>query len=407
MQTIGYAGSARIAGQAGIRKAIICVAAVLVCWALQAVEFQVKNVEARQRFPWNGKVDIDFQIECDESSRDFVVNVQCFDNIGKTNLTVNTLKYHDTGIGVNEFTLRAGRHRITWDADADAPGQEFGNVSVAVLAKATNALDSDGYLIIDVSGGPSADSYPVTTCTGIPNGGWSDEYKTRKIALRRCPKGKSATGDYRLTQDFYAGVFEITQRQWELVMGTLPYVNSYEGNGDDYPVRGVSYEMIRGAGSGVQWPANSSVDSTSFIGKLRAKTGLNTLDLPTSAQWEHACRAGRTTKYNVGDDDNALAVAGWYSGNNNPNGAKRVGQKVANAWGIYDMHGNVWEWCLDWGYGNLSGTDPTGPETGWGRCTRGGCFYSDPSACESRRSGVQSPGDISSWGGFRLFRTIP
>ena len=125
------------------------------------------------------------------------------------------------------------------------------------------------------------------------------------------------------------------------------------------------------------------------MGKLRAKTELE-LDLPTEAQWEYACRAGTTSKYNNGGNSEAdLKTLGRYSGNRNDGRGgyseytTKVGSYSSNVWGLYDMHGNVWEWCLDW-YGDLSAsTDPVGPTSGSGRVLRGGCWDSFADRCTS------------------------
>ena len=131
----------------------------------------------------------------------------------------------------------------------------------------------------------------------------------------------------------------------------------------------VSYDAIRGGGNGAGWPASSAVDDSSFLGALRLKSGLGALDLPTEAQWEYACRAGTTTKYSYGDtaDGNYM----WYK-DNAMNQTHSVGTKPPNDWGLYDMHGNVIEWCLDWLWlGGLSGgVDPRGSSSGSDRARR-------------------------------------
>lgn len=145
------------------------------------------------------------------------------------------------------------------------------------------------------------------------------------------------------------------------------------------------------------WPSNSTVNTTFFMGKLRAKTGLLGFDLPTEAQWEYACRVGTTTALNSGFNliggagDPNMAVVGRYSHNGgssyvqdvNTSGATdKVGTYLANAWGLYDMHGNVREWCLDW-FGLQLGnrTDPKGSTSGTGRSVRGGGWYYDAKYC--------------------------
>lgn len=372
--------------------------------AVAATNFEVKNVEAHQRYPWNGKVDIDFLIESPDADAEFKVSLVCTDHVGNTNLTLRTIRYNDKGEAATAFVLKPGQHRLTWDADADVPNVKLPRISFAVLANQVREVDTAEYLVIDLSEGAEATSYPVTTRTGVPEGGWTDEYKSTKLVLRRCPAGADPLGRYTLTKDFYAGVFEVTEKQWELVMGENP--SSYK-RGDTYPVERVSYNDIRGEADGSNWPSSSAVDATSFLGKLRAKTGLPELDLPTEAQWEYTCRAGTTTTYNTGDSESALAQAGWYSGNSN-NQKHPVGEKVANAWGLYDLHGNVWEWCLDWYRGDLSGTDPVGAASGASRRYRGGSWYGGAGDASSDRfSSSSTPSARLGIFGFRLFRTVP
>ena len=371
--------------------------------AMATTTFEVKNVEAHQRWPWNGKVDIDFMIECSDPSASFRVNVECTDHDGNTNIVLRTLKYN--GQGAAAFTLAPGQHRIVWDGDVDVPNRQLANVSFAVFAKLVGEEDTAEYMVIDLSGGADATSYPVSYRTGGLSGGWTDEYKTTKLVLRRCPAGVDPLNRYTLSKDFFVGVFEVTQKQYELVMGSNPS----EFKGDTLPVEVVSYNMIRGASSGSQWPASSSVDTDSFIGRLRSRTGITELDLPTEAQWEYACRAGTTTTYNTGDSESALSAAGWYSSNSSST-THPVGQKTANAWGLYDMHGNVYEWCLDWNDWNysLSGTDPVGASSGFGRFNRGGSWSFDAGRCASSyRSKYDSPSITSDNLGFRLSRTMP
>jgi len=271
------------------------------------------------------------------------------------------------------------------------------------------------YCVIDLTGGTTAESYPVTYLSAVPFGGWTDEYKTTKLVLRRLEPGTFLMGSssdeagryddetkhqVTLTKGFYIGVFEVTQRQWELVMGTRP---SWFNNSNCYatrPVEEVSYDMIRGASLGAQWPASNAVDADSFLGRIRAKTGL-VFDLPTEAQWEYACRAGTTTMLNSGknlastEKDPKMGRVGryWYNGGSSydrsvsTDGATaKVGSYAPNAWGLYDMHGNVWEWCLDWWQSNpgtSAVTDPMGASSGSCRSPRGGSWHFDAQFCRS------------------------
>ena len=298
-------------------------------------------------------------------------------------------------------------------------------VCAALVGAAVFAASADEpaatYCVIDLSAGADATSYPVSYLDAVPEGGWTDEYKTTKIVLRRIKRGSFVMGTRQsdescrvtLTKPFYMGVFEVTQRQWELVMDENP--SEFSGTAAK-PVECVSYFDIRGFEEGAQWPASSAVDEGSFLGALRTKTGID-FDLPTEAQWEYACRAGTTTKYNTGDTEADLASAGWYDGNSSTNDYPRgrkypVGEKRANAWGLYDMHGNVWEWCLNWQGDSvkpLGGADPVGatsPGSEGYRYYRGGAYgYATFNATSSSRNSFR-PSYRNQEIGFRLFCTV-
>ena len=221
-----------------------------------------------------------------------------------------------------------------------------------------------------------------------------------------------------LTQAFYIGVFELTQKQWSLVMGSNPSSRT----GDARPVERVSYNDIRGSSSGAGWPASDAVDASSFLGKLRARAPGCAWDLPTEAQWEYACRAGTTTALNsgkslanTGEDANMAEVGRYYYNKSDGKGGysehTTAGSYLPNAWGLYDMHGNVWEWCLDWwqsSLGTSAATDPKGASSGSFRVQRGGSwgYYAD--RCRSAyRCSIDDPSDANAYLGFRLSMILP
>lgn len=285
---------------------------------------------------------------------------------------------------------------------------------VSVLS-GTSATKQDLYMVVDLKGGADATNYPVSYLVDEPKSGWTDEYKTDKLVLRRIESGKFNMGSpedeqgrndnenqhkVTLSKAFYIGIFEVTQRQWELLMGSNP--SKFKENSDLCPVEQVSYVGIRGSGDGANWPANNSVDAASFMGKMRARTG-NAFDLPTEAQWEYACRAGTTGAYSGKCDLDKLA---WYKDNASDK-THPVGQKKANAWGLYDMHGNVCEWCLDW-MGTYPGTvtDPLGAASGFNRVFRGGSWY-DYANCRSAYRNRNYPSLRNFNIGFRAAMTLP
>ena len=180
----------------------------------------------------------------------------------------------------------------------------------------------------------------------------------------------------------------------------------------------VSYYDIRGYKSGSAWPENNEVDEISFMGQLRKKTGI-IFDLPTEAQWEYACRAGTTTALNSGKnlsnwrECDEMAEVGRYAYNGGQDKGyddckdyyddyvahAKVGLYLPNAWGLYDMHGNVWEWCLDWYENDLGSdpvTDPKGALKGEScRVLRGGSWHDVACSCRSASRILYSPeGDV-------------
>ena len=181
-----------------------------------------------------------------------------------------------------------------------------------------------------------------------------------------------------LTNPFYMGKYEVTQEQWESVMGSNPSYNK----GAKLPVTDVSWNGCK-----------------KFIKKLNGITK-GKYRLPTEAEWEYACRAGTTTAYSYGD---SLTKA---DANIDGNSTKEVGSYKPNAFGLYDMHGNVWEWCEDW-YGSLQDgevTDPKGPATGERRVLRGGSFLTYELDARSFVRGGLSPTNRDFGNGFRLAR---
>jgi formylglycine-generating enzyme required for sulfatase activity len=198
--------------------------------------------------------------------------------------------------------------------------------------------------------------------------------------------GESPAHEVTLSTPYYIGKFEMTREQYQQVMGTNP--SHFKGR--DLPVEQVSWD-----------------DAQEFCKKASEKMVL-TVRLPYEAEWEHACRAGTRTTYYTGDGEADLDRAGWYlrnsSGTTHP-----VGQKTPNVWGLYDMHGNVWEWCADWymQYGTWAMTDPQGPAKGQYRVQRGGCGEGNPRYCRSAPRYWLNPDGRNRSIGFRVAAAVP
>ena len=384
----------------------------------------ISNVVAAARNPWDGKVDLEFTLTGDVTVRlptgatPFLV-VTATDNATGSNYVAEASALS------GDTNAVAGVHRVVWDFDRQ--GLNFASDSVTFMV--SYAYVAGGlYCMIDLSGGPSAASYPVSYLNDVPPGGWTDAEKTDRLVLRRInPTNDWNGGSFKmngtittmLTNAYYMGVFETTQRQWEQVTGDRP---SFLGTYAHYatrPVEQVSYDMIRGTTKGAGWPRSDLVDAGSFLGKLRARTGLATLDLPTEARWEFACRAGTTNDLNSGENltnaygrDAAMDKVGRYWSNGGQDyrtnntasaGTAAVGSYQPNAWGLYDMHGNVWEWCLDW-FGTFSShaVEPVGAKSGSERVQRGGGWRDVPYSCTQKVRSAGAPTNAVSDCGFRL-----
>jgi formylglycine-generating enzyme required for sulfatase activity len=190
-----------------------------------------------------------------------------------------------------------------------------------------------------------------------------------------------------ISEPFYMGKYEVTQAQWKAVMGENPSVFK----DDDRPVENVLWE-----------------DAQQFIQKLNKREGKEACRLPSEAEWEYAARAGTTTTYSFGDNESQLGDYAWYS-QNSDNTTHPVGEKKPNAWGLYDMHGNVWEWVQDW-YGPYTAeavTDPIGPATGTARVIRGGGWGDAAQGARSADRGWAHPGYRDGYLGFRCLSSAP
>ena len=439
------------------------------------------TVSARQRYPWNGLVDINFTITGDAGTK-YDTSFTAKDMVGNTNIAMRTIRKADGTAAAAMEQLLPGSYIWVWDTVADLPkGFKSNHVRVTGtanisafpysvkfnanggtgtmadesftygIAKALtanaftrtgytfqgwatsasgakvyndkqsvlNLADASGavvnlyavwkarlYMVINLSSGASSTSYPISYLDAVPSGGWTDTHKKTRLVLRRIDagsfkmQGKTTT---TLTKSFYIGIFEMTKKQWSLVTGDTFWSASY-----DTDPRSCSYSEARGSTNGAKWPSSSAVDSSNFIGKLRTRTNKN-FDLPTEAQWEYACRAGTTTTYYWGNTINGDYC--WYNGNSPMPATERVsspvGTKKPNAWGLYDMSGNLSELCLDW-YGSLAyGTDPKGPSSGTERVGRGGWYMSGDTTHGHPLSELTSSGRVErSSGGFRLCLTL-
>ena len=398
----------------------------------QGVTIDVTKVQ--QRYPWNGLVDIDYTIQWEAGEKP---------EIGD-NLEVLMVDKSAAPVVTNvancflqaPLPMTNGSHRITWDANYDGVKVRTDHAEFIVKI----AHYAEAYMVIDVSAGPGK-VHKVDFLNGTPAGGFNaPKYKGEKIVLKRIHPGSYIAGSptdeanysanarqhrVAISKPFYIGIFQITQKQYRNVMGSYNF--TYPG--DEHPADGLSYATVRGG----SWPTTAAPDGGSFMGALlrncRARDAAGNyveavtgFDLPTEFQWEYACRAGTTKAINVTNDfDNTsaekqyeqLAKVGRYAGNGGgPSGHHAaVGSYEPNAWGLYDMLGNVYEWCRDWYVEDVVSlrqyVDPKGPDSGTDnnkRVLRGASWYDDSLCRSGMRAGHAA---VASTFGFRLARILP
>lgn len=340
------------------------------------------------------------------------------------------------GGAVNTYVPQGAGRRIYWAADKDWPGRWKDDGSMKVVLTAYPLDNPPLYMVCDldvvngVSYYPSEDSLPFPVS--------DDAYKTSLLLMKRMNSAnlvfrmgaaKNMNGSFEpdadmdgndgdvcpphqvsLSKDYYVGVYEITQRQYWYITGgysggqtpSLFYYENSVVSASDVPMRpveNVSFKDLRGTtdqdDSPYRWPQDGhAVSPDSAIGKLRSLTGIGTFDLPTEAQWEFACRAGTVTGLNNGKESDAgesvVSSVAWYGkiASEDTGCTVPVGSLLPNAFGLYDMHGNVWEMCLDrysegdayrstfaagWENGAVT-VDPVGCATGTNTVLRGGGY---------------------------------
>jgi len=405
-------------------------AAIAACTAMSDVN--VEDVKCIQRYPWNGLVDIEYTIACDDPEAEIYVNPVGFN--GDTGLTV--FPTHFTGDGATN-TVKAGKHKMVWDARADMGLFASKNFQIKMYAGKTLAP----YVVVDLSSGPDGDHFPIRYSLTGPDIS-DDTCRTTELWLRLIPPGTFMMGSpadelgrsdnedlhkVTITEPFYIGVFEVTQEQWYRVKGNWGrYGDSRRGQPmEEY----VSYGNIRGSAARNS-PNGTMVENDSFLGKLRTKTDKNGFDLPTEAQWEYACRVGTESALNTGKNltgtqgcDNMNEAGRYYV--NGYNGGRveyllvtaDAGSYASNSYGIYDMHGNVAEICRDsWtdhlGFSNATDPLPCGnlyvswngssSDDNWYCVIKGGSWRDFAYACRSAARIQFKWGDSKDGIGFRV-----
>ena len=417
------------------RKVGCCLIAVAAVGVAHSATLKVDQV--KQRYPWNGLVDIDYTITMEEGESftvDDNLEVSMIDHAVTPAVTNRAIRFLQAPLPTT-----AGRHRVTWNANGDGVTNYTDNAEIVVKLVHYSAA----YMVIDVSEGSGAKIFPVDFYNGAPSEGFQDDvYKGDKIVLRRIHSGSYVAGSpeneagrndtktnpkywlkepqrpVALTRPFYIGIYEITQTQYEKVTGKTPS----QKTGPYRPVENVTWTDARSTFMGVLYEKCRSLDENGQYAVV--VTGF---DLPAEFQWEYACRAGTTKAFNGSDDfdntsseaqANELAKLGRYLDNQALGEGgyaefhTKVGSYKPNAWGLYDMHGNVWEWCRDYYAEDVvslgQDVDPEGPSSGGkNRVCRGGGQDCAVNACRSAFRLSYGSGDKYYGVGFRLSLTMP
>ncbi len=445
-----------------MKKSCLGLVAAVSLLAGAEVADSINNVIVQQHWPWSPEVSVTFTVNNLEAAESVDVALSGICGNAEVPIPLEVVK------GLKRGLAAGAAYTLTFnpmDVPALVQKDRIPDFKVKVTPSKSTIDPSEAlYMIVDLeksaddpaqvtylsrtdilSGAHGAYEYEADWIEGtealndclIWTGATNDVYKTTKLVLRKIKAGSFKMGLFKtdypnapdvnghevtLTQDYWIGIYELTQKQWYLVMGTVGSHGSYTG--DTRPVNMISYNAFRGTNLGAMWPTNAlgeavgdhSVDADSFLGKLRAKVPGITFDLPTEAQWEYACRAGTTTALNSGKNltdatacpnldklgrykANVTDGAGGYA-----SGHTAVGSYLPNAWGLYDMHGNVLESVLDW-VGLPIGTpktDPVGAITDTRRTLRGGsCGKPASESCSGLR-GANQPSVVDTTMGFRL-----
>ena len=329
-----------------------------------------------------------------------------------------------------------GKYTITWRPDlswADENGKGFkvANGCAKAVLTAWSLTNTPNYMVVDISSTATAATprkyYPGADY--LPGGILDNpDYRTTKLVMRKImakdvewtmgsvaeenrSSSREATHSVKLTGNYYIGVFEFTQAQWALIQ-TARQRPSYCAYTGDRPVEQVCYNEIRRAANDTVVSGGTYPDApyaSSFLDLLNTKTGLD-FDLPSESQWEFAARAGNGDgKWGDGSaiSSETVALVGRY-GKGASEGTASVGSYRPNSWGLYDMHGNVAEWCLDGFTENISSLNgAVNANDPWNRrIIRGGCWWdSGYSKLRSAYRDGADPAVRSNGNGFRVVCT--
>ena len=350
-------------------------------------------------------------------------------SIGERNFT-------NVGGDVNRI-VTPGKRIVTWQPDASWPNHKLKAGEMACRLKAWDVGRSPDYMVVDLTETNAAPRFYVST-EAFPDGGLANDiYKTTKLVMRRIPAagvrwtmgspenepghnadGRETQHTVTFTNDYFIGIYMVSQGQQVTAIGINSAYFSHRTN-DCAVINNTNYIQLRGVATEADWPQHGHhVAADSILGLWRAKTGID-FDLPTSAQWEYAVRAGTGTGFFFGEypPGSSTGIYGplnsyaWYGGasGTSKNIQQLIGKKLPNPWGLYDVYGNGWEACLDWFSTSYAADDWIEPQGAWSnkdnkRVYRGGATGSGAGSCKSAAisdtvaNSNTASGQAASWG---------
>ena len=382
----------------------------------------VTVTSAKQRWPWNGKVDVGYTLSNTDAGEYYRLITAV--TVGDATKTVT----NEVG------AVSDGNYKTTVDCAALFGADVLARASITMAVRTYSAPAVSAkwrltgpFLIIDLGGENGKGEFTSVTyetAADLPegawtlDGGWADTYKTRYLVMRKVAKGvaypcqpnSSGTiaGTMTPAKDYWIGVHQVTQEQYARVMGSAMPSSGNEAK----PKNDISWDTIRGS-AGITAKITEE-SSACFMQQLCKNTGLGGFDLPTEAQWEIAARAGSKEEYGSYVDDKGHVVKGTsenigdfaiYNENSGTYGEPgAVGQLRPNLWGLYDTAGNVWEWCRDGDRGMVQDVETPAGGSSFYRVIRGGCYINVADRCRPSYHSSGHAGSANDSVGFRLSR---
>lgn len=411
-----------------MRKLLLFCTLVFVAQSILANPLSPKITNVSVSSPKGGALNVSYDLD-----EDAIVTMTV--SISGTDLTAETVR---TLVGDVNHKVAAGTARtIVWKAYKDCKGLKVAAGQLSVSLTAWPSVRPPDYMVCDLRAESSERIRYYASSNDVPGGVTNRMYKSDYLLMRYIPaamvrhrqgspttatvRGNNETAHYcTLSEDYYMAVYEFTEAQYAHVGGSRAKTSDFSANEDFnfYPLSGVYWKNNIRGNVGVA----AAPESSSILGRLNTRVGLTTFDLPTDAQWEYACRAGTDTTLYDGTESGyggasaagyeRAKVLAWMTDNSDGH-PHEVGLKPANAWGLYDMLGNIREWCRDGNASYAADADVADPILSGSFIMRGGSYHDGTYNCTSSARNDSHAGwsgeQNGNWRfyGFRVMCAIP